>query len=331
MIIMFVTLLFCIQVACSAVVIEPEPKGGDGYYWSGTGILTITGASKEYTLSNDISSIWMVHVNAQEVTLDGNDVPICFIRGQPTLDLVNVHIDGGIYEILPLQVGKLAKYDKLEGKREERGVYGITECRNIENSSIVVKYFPAVPGNIFVSGIGRLYGTLGDSTSITVTGASVHSYIYGVRKVLNDGEISGGEFTITAVDEFAITPVDEFGISRDEVTVPAYTASAYGIGALHDNSKVSGGKFTVTGAHAIGILGVYGNSEVSGGTFTLTGDETTDVGDVYGNGKVSGGQFTYRTPQLRPTSAPQPQSTSPIGDINCRFVTHNDSSITVEC
>ena len=138
----FLIFLFCISVSCSAVVIEPG-KDGDGYSWSGS-TLTITGASEEYTLSNAISNSITIHVDVQEVTLDGNGVSITGIRGQPTLDLRNVHVDGGILQ-------KSQHYDDI---------YGITECRNIENSVIVVRRTTTASRADPTYGIGKLYGNL---------------------------------------------------------------------------------------------------------------------------------------------------------------------------
>jgi len=63
-------------------VIQPYPVNGDGYSWSSDGLaVTITGGYEEYILSNIISKSITVHIDADEVTLDGNDVPITGIRG----------------------------------------------------------------------------------------------------------------------------------------------------------------------------------------------------------------------------------------------------------
>jgi len=167
----------------SAVVIQPGVDG-DGYSWSPDGLtVTITGGYEEYTLSNVISKSITVHVDADEVTLDGNGVPITGIRGNPTLDLRNVHINGGI----------LYKPHFLSPERaygSSKRLFGITECRNITNSSIVVEQ---INENNDVNGIGYLYGSLDDSTTITVTG---NMFTSCVDTVYAGGVVSGGKFTV---------------------------------------------------------------------------------------------------------------------------------------
>jgi hypothetical protein len=219
----------------SAVVIEPG-KNGEGYSWSGS-TLTIIGGNAEYMLSNAISKSTAVHVDADEITLDGNGVPISGIRGNPTLDLVNVHVDGGIREDTSF----------------ENWYYliGITECRNIKDSVIGVIGVERIEEGtrFFFSGIGKLYGNLDDTTTITVT--SQESSVTGVDAVY--GTISGGTFTVTSKQNHAL-----------------------GVGTVY--GTISGGKFTITSQQdtACGVHSVPedGSGMISGGEFILNGKET---------------------------------------------------------
>ena len=229
-----IVLLLCIPAACSAVVIQPGADG-DGYSWSPDGLtVTITGSSKEYTLSNAISESITVVVDADEVTLNGNNVPIAGIAGNPTLDLENVYINGGTNGGVFI--------------RSKNQRYGISECRNIKNSSIVIE--KNVERGYPLSGIGELYGNLDDSTSITVTS---NSYTYGVQTVY--GVISGGEFMVTTTAE------------TEGGTMTYGVETAYGV--------ISGGEFTVTslsryGYITCGVRYVENGGVISGGEFTVT-------------------------------------------------------------
>ena len=285
-IIILVVFLFCISVVSGAVVIEPG-EDGNGHSWSSDGsTLTITGGYEDYILSNAISGNTIVHVDVDEVTLDGNGVPITGIRGNPTLDLVNVHINEGI-----LQKGEYS-YE----------LYGITECRNIKDSSIVVQGTGSFVSLIQAYGILELYGNL-DDTTITVTGTGGFPLVTGVDSVY--GEIFGGEFTVTAIGEApcAVGVSSVYGeISGGEFIVTSTSTShstelrdtpADGVSFVY--GEISGGEFTVTSigkdSRATGVSSVYG--EVSGGEFTVTSEnKASSVADISDFGKVSGGVFT---------------------------------------
>ena len=273
-----IVFLFCIQVACSAVVIE-SGKNGNGYSWSSDGtIVTITGGYEEYILSKTISESTIVIVNANGVTLNGNRVPIVGIRGQPTLDLVNVRITGG------------GIFDHPKSGLE--GFYGITECRNIKSSSIVLDN---IRGYSF--GIGFLRGNL-DDIIITV----IDERAYGFLDV--SGEISDGLFTITGKDvAYGVGGVSgEISGGRFAVT----GESAYGISWIIENGVVSGGVFTVTGDKSSGVFNVLDGGKISGGVFTITGKNTA-YGVQKFAGTISGGVFTVNGVPQRLTSSPQSQ------------------------
>ena len=267
----------------SAVVIEPG-KSGEGYSWSSDGsILTITGASHKYTLSSAISNRITINVDADKVTLDGNNVPITGIRGNPTLDLVNVHVDGGISH----RFESSEEYFE-DSKLKYELFYGITECRNIKNSSIIVKRDTRLEDGYDVYGIGVLYGNLDDTTTVTVTvpiGDFLTPTAIGV--VTDSGIVSGGKFTLRGQRASGVD--DLYGeISGGEFTSNGKNAS--GVGIVHETGKVSGGEFIVTGNHHVyGVIFVMG--EISGGEFTVTGDYTHGVEVVRETGKVSGGEF----------------------------------------
>ena len=258
-----------------AVVIEPGKKG-NGYSWSPDGLtVTITGAYEKYILSNAISGSITVNVDADEITLNGNGIPIAGIRGQPTLDLENVYVNGATYH-------KYGMNDMFDG------FFGITDCRNIKSSSIVLEH---IRGETPIYGIEHLWGNL-DDTTVTVTGDTV----YGVEEVI--GKISGGVFTLTS-DLYAVGLHSVYGeISGGVFTVISKQSAAgvetvYGEGKFSDG-KISGGKFFVTAdTMAFGVKGItFPGSEISGGEFTVTGNEAYGIWYYGDTGKISGGEFT---------------------------------------
>ena len=284
--------LLCIPLACSAAI-EIQPSGsGTGYFWLGS-TLTIVD-SGEYTFADaPFPTNLVIDVIGSSVTLTGrSDVPIAGIRGQPDLDLKNVHIYGGI--------------------PDESDLYGITVCRDIESSSIAVS-----GSNLVVSGIETVYGKM-DGTTITVTGGTAHGVVnlygtissgtftvtgtgqtnsaYGVVHLY--GAISGGTFTVTGGGAHGV--VNLYGTISDGTFTVTRTGQAtasgasYGVGGLPDNGTISGGTFTVTGTgqHENEIYGLaLVGGTISGGTFAVTNEygPAYGIGGTYG--AISDGEF----------------------------------------
>ena len=260
-------MLICIPMACSAAMICPEGASDQGcttgsYSWGGTTV-TIT-ASGEYTFAASVPPTTSVKVASSGVTLDGTDVTLRQIDGKTDLNLKNIKI---------ISSGT-----------------AITECGNIENSSIEVK------SSSWASGIGSLHGKM-DNTTITVE--STGGYAFGVEDVYGTGTISGGTFTVTSQNTNAYGVRDLVGtISGGTFTVTS-SGVAYGVYKIFNNGVISGGIFTVTGnryAYGVNYLAdmytLSNRATISGGEFTVTSDGIAfGVGTVSGAGTISGGTF----------------------------------------
>ena len=256
-------------------MIEPGKKG-NGYSWSPDGLtVTITGASEKYILSNTISGSVTVNVDADEVTLNGNGIPIAGIRGQPTLDLENVYVNGVVF----------FRYSLID-----EAFFGITECRNIKSSSIVLEN---IRGKVF--GLGQLYGNLDDTTIITVTGDKA----FGVASVYDNGVISGGVFTVTGNRATGVSTVGyggkisggKFIMTGESYAFGVQNVGDWGVQNVGANGEISGGEFIVNGDEATGVSAILNSGKISGGVFTLTGDKAFGVWFIHDFGKISGGEF----------------------------------------
>jgi hypothetical protein len=181
------------------------------YSWSGLTV-TITKPG-EYRFAANVQNDISIEVISSGVTIDGDGVTVRHIAGQPDLDLKNIIID----------VDDPNYPDSA-----------ITECRNIVNSFIFVRSASEI------AGIGRLYGNIDETTSITIM--STARSAYGVRTA--DGTISGGRFTITS-----------------------HNGSAYGVYELSGNGVISAGKFTVIGRIDAKAVGKGCKSSVCRGDF----------------------------------------------------------------
>jgi len=253
--------LMSIPAAGAVTVIQPGVDGA-GYFWSGSTVSIVLPG--EYRFAANLPGNTVVDVRSSEVTLDGRNVPIHRIIGQPDLDLRNI----AIYVDEPNYRGP-----------------AISRCRNIVNSSIFVKSF-SIPVLEFV-GIGSLYGNIDDTSSITLDG-SQHNYSHfygvdtlygtisggtftvanrggeyasGVRRILDNGAISGGKFIVTGAMAMGV------GGRGDHTTNHIDPTSG-----IHDNGSISGGEFIITGlkSETFGVTHITDDGAISGGTFTVT-------------------------------------------------------------
>jgi len=239
----------------------------------------------------------MVSVKSAGVTLDGKGVAILTIEGKSDLDLKNININ----------VNSNIDFSLSSNPNTFIGLAAISECRNIENSSIVVN------DAYFTSGIGSLYGKIDDTTSITMTGyvdplgSAMNVYsVFGIHSVYAGGIVSGGTFTIDGQSTaYGVYSVRAGGIvSGGTFNVNSEGRSMYyhtdgltaGIGEV--DGTISGGRFTVTGKLAVGVASVRAGGIVSGGRFSVTGDRA--VGAETDGGIVSGGTFIVNGNDWRP-------------------------------
>jgi hypothetical protein len=256
--IIFVVLFAGYTAVTGVTVIKPCGKSTcstSSYEWDGSTRLTITSPG-EYEFANEkFPDGFYVFLESEGVTLDGRGVTLGGIDGDKTLNLKNMKIDVTIRR----------NDDFFEGA-------AITECNNIENSSIVIASNGYGAG--WVIGIEDLYGNIDDTTTITIT--SQNDGVFGVFSVREGATISGGTFTITS------------------------QAMAYGVETVYEGATISGGTFTITSheREAHGIECVDGGT-VSGGKFTVTSkDEVTTGIETFKKGTVSGGTFTIINQQL---------------------------------
>jgi len=170
--------MLCLPVASSATVIQPpcyctndpsrchtcEYPGYSIFGSSSTGYSVSIDSPGDYSFSGSLSNIRSVSVHSSGVSLDGSGVTIGVIYGRPDLDLRNIRI-------------------------ESTGGTGISACRHIERSTIVVS------GSSFATGIGNLHGTLDDTVTITVSSSTSTGFssAYGVS---GSGVVSGGEINV---------------------------------------------------------------------------------------------------------------------------------------
>ena len=253
-------------------VIQPDCGSScKGYSWSGSTV-TIT-APGEYAFAKNANfpNKIVVSVESSGVTLDGAGVTILQIAGKPDLDLKNITIYADDPSVLD---------------------YAISECRNVENSSIVIisrDTTRAVRND--AAGIGTLYGKIDDITSITVTSTR---YAYGVKEVAKTGIISGGTFTMRG-DSASAGVGDVYGtISGGTFTVTGGDVAAV-VFRLHEGGTISGGEFTVKdGYFATNGVNIVSGT-ISGGTFTMAGGQyggySFGVETLSSGGVISGGRF----------------------------------------
>ena len=221
-----------------------------GYEWSRSGnlgyvVITAPGAYA-FAKNADFPDGVVVSVKSAGVTLDGKGITLLRIDGRTDLDLKNIHI-------------------------ESSGDNAISECRNIKDSSIVIRARGSSLGiGNFASGIYNLYGNIDDTTSITVINPNPYH--------------SEAAWKIGAVDAFAVSNV--YGtISGGTFITEGWVAAGVGV----NHGTISGGKFTITGEDA--AFAVYENrGKVSGGTFTMNGYRAYRVYEGAG-GTISGGRF----------------------------------------
>ena len=254
-IILIIVALFAGNTAQTTVILPDCGSNCGGYEWSGSTLL-ITKPG-EYAFSANVPGDISIEVQSTGVTLDGSGVTLLHgILGQPDLDLKNVTI----YVDDP-----------------DFSDSAITECRNIENSSIVI-----TSGNV-VAGIGAVYGNIDDTTSITVMG---RDRAFGVYEVY--GTISGGTFTVTGENiASAVDQVSDGGIISGGTFTVTGENTAAGVGQVY--GTISGGTFTMTGGDgAAGVLDAYGT--ISGGLFTVMGEDFASAVDQV-SGTISGGIF----------------------------------------
>ncbi|MDR2855108.1 MAG: hypothetical protein LBV40_02985, partial [Methanomicrobiales archaeon] len=143
-------------------------------------------------------------------------------------------------------------------------------------------------GEIIIGGIGKLYGNIDDTTTITVTGQSYYQGVAGQIYQMSGvselyGTISGGTFTI---------------ISKGN------DGHAFGVASVKEGATISGGTFTVTGGGQL-VAGIMRLEEgtVSGGKFTITSNiGVFSYGVRYGFEKVSGGIFMVNGKRIYPGS-----------------------------
>ena len=193
----------------------------DSYSWSGS---TVTVKKpNEYTFAKnaDFPSEIIVEVTVSKVKLDGDGVVLHRIVGKEDLDLKNITITA----------------------TNPDGDFAITECNNIEKSSIIVT------SRELVSGIGTLRGKLKD-TEITITSTDTSIVgITGIGVIRDQGEIVNGKITVNGL-------------------------SASGILTIQDDGKVSNGEFNINGSYAVGIVELKDRASISDGTFTIKSEES---------------------------------------------------------
>ena len=296
------------QKSSHIIVIQPpsycEKPGRDcpesGYLWNNNYNHLIIQKPGEYEFANtrfpDKFDITIERDIQEEITIDGRGVIINRINGHRFLNLKNVRIE-------------TSNFDYVHG-------FGITECNNIVDSSILVRGSTNVISSAF--GIFDLYGNM-ERTKITVTltGSStgpwgVYSsatgvmwlhgtissgeitaispgYASGVDTVMDGATISGGTFTATSLTDFVgVDRLFAIIFKSEFTTHPFGKKIASGVSQL--SGTISGGEFTVTAdENAYGVGDVSG--KISGGEFTVTaGEDARGVGIVLGD--ISGGEFT---------------------------------------
>ena len=288
---LLVVVCICIPVICSAAEICPDGQSSrncaiESYSWAGSTVVITEPGEYTFTRRANFPDDMSIEVSSFGVILDGSGVTLRQIIGKPDLDLKNITIF----------------IDDPEFSDA-----AITECRNIVDSSI------SVTSESEISGIGRLYGTIDDTTSITVTTTGTFGNAYGVRHILDTGTISGGTFTVTSQEgmAFGIYKIQDDGtvsggtfsiVSGEELTETSTNQEgvkegvAFGIYAINGSSSVSGGEFTITSQNGMifGIGNIQDNSTISGGTFTVTSQKGLAFGvlNIENDGIISDGTFT---------------------------------------
>ena len=179
---LLLVLFVFIPVISSALVIQPYPDSGEGYFWYNQTEVHLTSSGDYEFADANFPERLMVEVESLGVAIDGNNVNIGHIKGQPDLNLQNIKIHR--------KPGLQIHIDTDDGAI-------ITECNNIENAD-------------FVS-IGTVHGTMKNSNFVsaeTVQGAIENSN-YFVVETTHDA-IKNANFFIVETTHGAIENANFF-------------------------------------------------------------------------------------------------------------------------
>ena len=119
---LLIVLVVFVPVACGAVAIQPHPAIGEGYSWYNETEVHLTSPGDYEFADLDFPERLRIEVESSGVSLDGNNVDIAYIKGQPDLNLRNIQIlrKPGI---------------QIHIDTDDETI--ITECNTIENSDFV--------------------------------------------------------------------------------------------------------------------------------------------------------------------------------------------------
>ena len=117
---LLIVLVVFVPVACGAVAIQPHPAIGEGYSWYDETEVHLT-SSGDYEFTDlDFPERLRIEVESSEVSIDGNNVDITYIKGQPDLHLRNIQFQRKLDSQIRIHTDDATV---------------ITECNTIESSN----------------------------------------------------------------------------------------------------------------------------------------------------------------------------------------------------